>query len=205
MRPKIAQRWQQQLAWLDGWFGLEKADRHAFDPAERELFEALSRTWLAAEDKIGALEATSARFGRDRVRAMIDRLCADETSAYWGQLAMSEGRSLDDLVRLLWEPLPAQGFEFEMERVPDGLRIRCTRCPIADLADEVRAGGSTGGGPDAHEWLYAMVCSTDFHVTAAFDPPIRFERKKTLMQGNDCCDHAYLVERLEPHRGDQRQ
>ena len=133
MRPKIAQRWQQQLAWLDGWFGLEKADRHAFDPAERELFEALSRTWLAAEDKIGALEATSARFGRDRVRAMIDRLCADETSAYWGQLAMSEGRSLDDLVRLLWEPLPAQGFEFEMERVPDGLRIRCTRCPIADL------------------------------------------------------------------------
>ena len=71
MRPKIAQRWQQQLAWLDGWFGLEKADRHAFDPAERELFEALSRTWLAAEDKIGALEATSARFGRDRVRAML--------------------------------------------------------------------------------------------------------------------------------------
>lgn len=139
MRPEIAQRWQQQLAWLDGWFGPEKADRHGFDPAERELFEALSHAWLTAEDKIGALEATSARFGRDRVRAMIDRLCADETSAYWAQLAVSEGRTLDDLVRLLWEPLPTQDFE----------------------------------------------------------------RTKTLMQGNDCCDHAYLVERLEPQRGDQ--
>ena len=181
----IVARWRNLLSWLDGWFEPEKVDRHGFDPADRELFEELSRAWSAGDDKIAALEASAARHGRERVLALIGTLCADETSAHWALVTDREGGTLDVLYRVLWEPLPAEGFELEMERTPDTLRFRCTRCPHNDLAGDL----------GARDWLYAMVCSTDFHVTAAFDPPIRFERTKTLMQGDEYCDHAYFVER----------
>ena len=176
--------WRDLLGWLDGWFEPEKVASHAFDRAKSELFQEIARAWRATDDKIEALEFVSASHGRARVLDLIGRLCADETSAHWASLTAREGRSLDDLVRLLWEPLPEQGFEFKMERTPDSLRIHCTSCPQHDLAAAI-------GG---EEWLYALVCSTDLHVCATFDPPIRFERTKTLMQGDAYCDHTYLVE-----------
>jgi predicted ArsR family transcriptional regulator len=176
--------WRGLLGWLDGWFEPEKAGAHGFDARDAQLFEEVSAAWRETDDKIAALESVSARVGRERVRALVDRLCADETSAHWTGLASREGRSLDDLVRLLWEPLPALGFEFEMQRTTDSLRIHCTACPHNELAAAV-------GG---REWLYALVCSTDFHVCGAFDPLIRFERTKTLMQGDAYCDHSYFVE-----------
>jgi hypothetical protein len=183
--PDIAARWRSLLWWLDGWFEPDKVDRHGFDPAERALFEELSRAWRDGDDKIAALEGCAARHGRERVLALVGTLCADETSAHWADVVAREGGTLDVLYRVLWEPLPAEGFEFDVERTPDTLHFRCTRCPQNDLAADL----------DARDWLYAMVCSTDFHVTAAFDPPIRFERTRTLMQGDEYCNHAYFVER----------
>jgi hypothetical protein len=48
-------------------------------------------------------------------------------------------------------------------------------------------------GLNAADWLYALVCASDPYTAASFDG-IRFERTKTLMQGDDCCDHAYFVD-----------
>ena len=184
-QSEIVERWRKLLWWLDGWFEPEKAHRHGFAPAERELFEEVSHAWRSGDDKIAALEASATRHGRERVLALLGTLCADETSAHWARVTAGEGRSLDVLYRMLWEPLPAEGFELEMERTADTLSIRCSRCPHNDLAADL----------GARDWLYAMVCSTDFYVTAAFDPPIRFERTRTLMQGDEYCNHAYFVER----------
>lgn len=182
-----AEKWNELLGWLDSsWFLPEKVEWHDFDAAERELFEALDEAWLAAEPgsgKIAALEAMGERFGRERVVALIARICRKETSEYWGQLARDEGGTLDDLVRLLWSPLPDMGFEFTSKPLPGGgLEFCVTRCPQAEL-------GRALGAPD---WLYAMTCSTDPHAAAAFG--LGFERTKTLMQGHDCCDHTYFVE-----------
>jgi hypothetical protein len=189
-QPKsCAERWKELLDWLDFWFQPEKAETHDFDAVERELFDSLAPAWLLAEPgsgKIAALESASERFGRERVLALIGKTCANETSSYWGELARKEGNSLDDLVRLLWEPLPELGFEFSSERRPDGLQFCVTRCPHRELAADL--------GGNAADWLYALVCATDPHTAASFDPPIRFERTKTLMQGDDCCDHAYFVD-----------
>jgi hypothetical protein len=182
MTPELADRWRHSLSWLDDWFEPGRASRHGFDPADQELFEELARAWRQGTDKIAALEATSARFGRDRVLAVLDRVCADETASYWQRLAAREGRSLADLERLLWQPLPALGFDVEFDRAPDSLRITCRRCPHNDLAEEL----------GAKKWLYALVCSTDFHVAGAFDG-ISFQRTRTLMQGDDCCDHTYVA------------
>jgi predicted ArsR family transcriptional regulator len=184
-RP-AGERWQELLDWLDHWFQPEKAQTHDFDFGERELFDQLGPAWLEADmgrAKIDALEAASERFGRDRVMALIAKLCASETTSYWAEVARREGGSLDDLVRLLWEPLRPLGFEFSSERTPDGIQFRCTHCPHAELAREL----------GANDWLAALVCAGDPHIAASFDPPIGFERTKTLMHGDDHCDHRYFI------------
>jgi hypothetical protein len=44
---------------------------------------------------------------------------------------------------------------------------------------------------NAPEIGYMMCCEGDEATAQAFNPEFRFSRSKTLMQGDDCCDHAY--------------
>jgi predicted ArsR family transcriptional regulator len=183
-----AESWKELLDWLDFWFQPTKAEAHDFDADGRELFDSLAPAWLAAEpggEKIAMLNAAAERFGRKRVLALLERICGDETRAHWAGLVREEGGSLDDLMRLLWEPLPELGFEFTSQRRENGIQLRCTHCPQYELA--VRMGGN------AADWLLHLVCATDPYVVDAFDPQIRSQRTKTLMQGDDCCEHAYFV------------
>ena len=39
--------------------------------------------------------------------------------------------------------------------------------------------------------LGLWVCESDGPAVAAYDPRIRFQRSRTLMAGDDCCDHVY--------------
>jgi hypothetical protein len=82
---------------------------------------------------------------------VIRSLNARNTADYWAGLTTREGRSLDDLIRLLWGPLPAQGFEFTMARDAAGARFDCRRCPINDLAADLQAAGYD----QARYWLPA--------------------------------------------------
>jgi len=47
------------------------------------------------------------------------------------------------------------------------------------------------GAEDIGVWI----CEADGPIAAAFNPRIRFQRTKTLMEGNDCCDHVYYIDR----------
>jgi predicted ArsR family transcriptional regulator len=182
-----AERWTELNDWLDFWFQPEKAEVHDFDAAELELFNSLAPAWLAAvtgADKIAALDATAEQYGRNRVLALLERICGDETRSYWAGLVREEGSSLDDFIRLLWGPLPELGFEFSREQHENGIQFCVTTCPQHQLA--VDTGGSTAS------WLLRMVCATDPFAAESIDPPVRFRRTKTLMQGDDCCDHAYF-------------
>jgi len=44
----------------------------------------------------------------------------------------------------------------------------------------------------AGEIGHAAVCNMDYTWPPAFNPAFRLERSKTLMQGNDCCNHRYI-------------
>jgi hypothetical protein len=57
------------------------------------------------------------------------------------------------------------------------------RCPVFEMAREM---GVT-------ELMYHHTCCTDECIASAFNPQIGFRRTKTLMQGDDCCDHYYFL------------
>jgi predicted ArsR family transcriptional regulator len=111
----------------------------------------------------------------------VDRTAGEAIRAQWAEIAQKEGNTIEDFIRVLWEPLREQGFEYTSETREDGVQMRCTRCPLSDLAREINAA----------DWLYRLNCGSDPHMVAGFNPKMGFRRTKTLMQGDDCCDHFY--------------
>ncbi len=59
---------------------------------------------------------------------------------------------------------------------------RYTRCLWAEIFPALDA-------TDIGLWI----CQADGPAAAAFNPEIGFERTRTLMEGDDCCDHVYFT------------
>jgi len=47
---------------------------------------------------------------------------------------------------------------------------------------------------DAADIGYAAMCHGDYAFTHAFNPKMKYTRTKTLMQGDDCCNHRQVLE-----------
>jgi len=47
---------------------------------------------------------------------------------------------------------------------------------------------------DAGDIGYASICAQDYIATTTFNPKMRLIRTKTLMQGDDCCNHRWVME-----------
>jgi len=47
---------------------------------------------------------------------------------------------------------------------------------------------------DAADIGYATICHADFAATTTFHPKLKLTRTKTLMQGDDCCNHRWVME-----------
>lgn len=74
----------------------------------------------------------------------------------------------------------------EWEKVtdePNKVAYRFTKCFWADIFREI-------GAEDIGKWF----CDSDPVYVKAFNPEIKFERTKTLMSGDDCCDHVFYIE-----------
>ncbi len=61
--------------------------------------------------------------------------------------------------------------------------LRVTECLWADVFREEGLDGEIG---------HASVCNMDYYWPPAFNPALKMERSKTLMQGHDCCNHRYI-------------
>ena len=70
------------------------------------------------------------------------------------------------------------------ERTETAVEARVTRCLWAQ----------TFRAAEAPDIGYATLCHTDFFSGPAFNPKIRMTRTKTLMQGDDHCNHRWVVE-----------
>jgi L-2-amino-thiazoline-4-carboxylic acid hydrolase len=60
---------------------------------------------------------------------------------------------------------------------------RFTRCMWAEAFREL----------EAEDIGYWVLCQGDSAMASSFNPMIGFSRTKTLMMGDDCCDHVYYL------------
>lgn len=134
---------------------------------------------MYVKQQLTLLNALHAHFGPD-----VARIAAQASAEQFCQLYLaqaSEQRTIDDLIRLLWEPLRQQGYEFTIQHTAQGVQMTCTACPLAKLYRQL------GGA----EWGYHLYCAADAMLTEHFNPRVGFRRTTTLMEGHACCDHLY--------------
>lgn len=70
------------------------------------------------------------------------------------------------------------------EETPKKWVAHATECIIAKTFKDL----------DATDLGYIMCCHTDFAAARAYHPKIKLRRTKTLMQGDNCCDHTFCWE-----------
>ena len=71
-----------------------------------------------------------------------------------------------------------------VEDTPQAFEIKVTECLWAKTYREANAG----------DLGYILTCHGDFAAAREFNPKIRMIRTKTLMQGDEFCNHRYVVE-----------
>lgn len=71
-----------------------------------------------------------------------------------------------------------------IEETDTTFEFRFTECLWAKT---FRASDAAGIG-------FAALCNPDHAVAKAFNPKLKMTRSKTLMQGNECCNHRYTLE-----------
>jgi len=90
-------------------------------------------------------------------------------------------RNLDAVMENLWNQTGLTHAYTIENRTNDFLKLKVTKCLYADEMKKL----------DAVDIGEAFYCSYDHGFCRGLNPDIIFTRTKTLMIGNDCCDHTY--------------
>lgn len=106
-----------------------------------------------------------------------------EIARNWKQNAPipKEQRNLDHVVAD-WAQWTGEVTYQWVERTPERLQVRVTRCRWAEELKKLGADPEIG---------LAVMCASDYGYCAGLNPAIKFTRTKTLMQGDDHCNHCY--------------
>ena len=158
---------------------LEKIVEERVKERENEIYEHFSDFIFSRVGNI--IKDMKERFGEE-VYDVIWEAHSERVKDEWRKKAEEHGdNSIESLIELLWKPLQQHGFEYTMEKTDSGVQMKCTKCPTANRALRLGVG----------EQKYYDICKNDWAIAEGFNPNIGFTMTKTLMQGDDCCNHFY--------------
>ena len=170
----------EQISWLDGILTHPENPNLFQDENQSVIQRELANRWVK-ENRLELLNDLSDKFGEEKVFAVIDKIIYANCRRDWERVGRERGNSLDNFLKILWEPLRDSGFEYSFETEGNKTKFCVTKCAIYDLAKKI----------GAEKWLYHLVCLTDEPTIIGFNNKIEFGRTKTLMQGYPDCDHCY--------------
>ena len=130
-------------------------------------------------------EAVVDHFGEEG-EAVIKRFLTDSARDWAARAAQSDKEAnkendIQGLIAFLWEPLRNEGFEFTHDQSEQGYQLHVTRCPIAEIAKALKL----------EKWGYVFHCMGDESICEGYNPEIGIKRTKTLMEGDEYCNHLY--------------
>ncbi len=177
--PLDADAFRRLYPWLTDWFRRPNVALFA-GAGEKAIAAELGRRWGEVHP-IALLDGLREQFG-STVSEVVRIIVHENARRDWEAIAAQQpGNGIEDLIRLLWEPLGRAGFEFAYRNLADEVQFRCTHCPHVAVAREL----------GAEDWMTLLLCGADIGMTAGFNPAIAFRRTQTLMEGHPCCDHCY--------------
>ncbi len=139
---------------------------------------------------IHLMKKLSSLIGNDKFPALLSEATSEAASETPMKVKPEPGRDMDNFIRyFLNELMPAPIYRAALiwdivEKNSTALEFRFSQCLWA----------STFRAEDAAQIGYATVCYGDYAYTKAISPHIKLIRTKTLMQGDDFCNHRFVVE-----------
>lgn len=139
---------------------------------------------------IHLMKRLSSVIGNDKFPALLSEASSKTASEAPMKVKPEPGWDMENFTRyFLNELMPAPMYRAALnwdivEKSSTALEFRFSQCLWA----------STFRAEDAAEIGYATVCYGDYAYTKAISPSIKLIRTKTLMQGDDCCNHRFVVE-----------
>jgi hypothetical protein len=163
----------------------QEVKKHKFDNKTDKLLTYRQYMKLRYGEFINILKALSEQFGKDNVIELLKRHDTENMLKY-GQNQVK--KSLDNSFQTYVSTFrnnPYYEKTLTMEIVEDtekAFEIRVTECIWA----------TTFRQADAGEIGYAAICFGDYAWAEGFNPKIKMVRDKTLMQGDEYCNHRYV-------------
>lgn len=149
-----------------------------------KLFVDLQRR--DAREKAHLFKALTEKYGSGVLR-VVEQFVIAETEARLEKAEIPR-RGIEGIMENLWNRTHST-HEFRIEKKTGrSLKLRITRCLYAE---EMRKWNAADIG-------LAFYCSYDYGFCRGLNRRIVFKRTKTLMSGDDCCDHTYELGGRDP-------
>jgi hypothetical protein len=135
---------------------------------------------------IPVLQDLAKELGEDHVSEVLGRI-ASESALKAGQAAACQLPCNDFGAYISWAKEPSHFSRHALtievvEDKPQAFEVKITECLWAKTFREI-------GAADIG---YLLFCNTDYAHCQGFNPQIILLRSKTLMQGDNCCNHRYI-------------
>ena len=163
----------------------------ANNSAEPDCNEKINRkadeVWLQElHAKIRLLKKLKEKLG-DEVTQIAMRHTVSNVEKQYSEMDIQK-RDLDAIKSLLWDTMPKEKFEYrKIKDTGAHLEFRVSRCRIAEAVRDL----------NEPELAYALVCAWDEGFCRGLNSNIKFTRTKTLIRGNEYCNHTYELEKTD--------
>lgn len=136
--------------------------------------------YLRYKNFIGVMEKFAEYMGREELIAMLKKAKDD---FYLSRKPNLKAKSVKDFINPMLENDDIKiHLDMEVLELTDNVcQLKITNCLYAKTFRKENAG----------DIGYANTCYTDFKAAVTFNPKLKLERTKTLMEGHDFCDHRY--------------
>jgi hypothetical protein len=172
------------VKWLDQIFTNESNSSLFINEKHLAIQEELSNRWVK-ENRLELLRSLEEKYSENEVFEVIDKIIAVNCRSGWEKVGLQTVNSLENFVKLLWEPLKKMGFKYTFSTESDEIKFSVSKCAMYDQAKL----------EGAEKWYYHLLCLSDEPTALGFNSSFIFKRTMTLMQGHPCCDHCYSLKK----------
>jgi hypothetical protein len=162
---------------------VETAAEHKFSASSNMTFQQVFD--FAFRSLVPVLQGLAKEFGEDNfseaVRKVISERALESGQDTANRLPSNDLASFKAAGELGYFGKHVLTLEF-VEATPQAFEVRITECLWAKTFREMGAA----------EIGYSLICHRDYAECQGFNPRITLVRSKTLMQGDDCCNHRYV-------------
>ncbi len=171
---------------LTDWYSeVAQQEQHKFDaPAELKL-SVRQRVGLQYGNLIEFIKTLQSKMPEEELIGLLNTYSAEAgRRAGEQQASNAPDTGFQQFVATFRPPRYANSLTHEVVQDSEKVfELRVTECIWAETFRNAGLGGEVG---------HAALCNMDYYWPPAFNPSFKMERTKTLMQGDDHCNHRYL-------------